>query len=252
MHTRNFYAAVARHKSRACVSPYEFLLWAKRDVAGGDRRAIGNAVTNVKRALHARIDEILDDVRVRYTADWDRAERTTTKLSVLKRLGCSVGAIAKMLTEQRDILEHTYRLPSLDRARAAVETAELWLNRSAQGLSSKVLIAGFPTTSITFDRGKKTEHQSLEVEFTGRSALLFFWDSKRALIEVHADGTETEIPYSSFRWKTLVRRQEPFLGARWDGVPIPSVFATRLVRAYRRWLKQGGDAKFRTTAPASP
>jgi len=117
-------------EGKSLISPDDFITWAKKDIKGGDRRSIANALTNTKRAIHARIDEILYALRVQYANDWPPSPKTSEKLKVLKRLSIPVTSIVEVLTKRRNDLEHSYFLPSLEQVRADVETADLWLEKS--------------------------------------------------------------------------------------------------------------------------
>jgi hypothetical protein len=142
MSETNIYVWVQKSSGKARILPSEFLDWAKLDVKAGGRRGIANALTNTKRALHARMDEILYSVRVRYANDWSQRPDTELKLKALKRLNIPITTIVKVLTERRNDLEHGYLLPGLDEVRAYVETAELWLEKSESYLRSTIIIGG--------------------------------------------------------------------------------------------------------------
>ena len=63
------------------INVAQFLAWAKQDIKGGSRRDAINALSNVKRALHARIDEVLWALRVQHSADWpDRPPQLKTEI----------------------------------------------------------------------------------------------------------------------------------------------------------------------------
>lgn len=99
------------------VKPMEFLQWAKSDLNGGDKRSRGNALGNIKKAIHSRIDEIIN-----------KTITTEKKLKILKDLGIGRGDIANIITEHRNTYEHQYILPPLSTIRAYRDIAELWLN----------------------------------------------------------------------------------------------------------------------------
>ncbi len=41
------------------IETNEFLAWAKSDIKAGEKRGRGNALGNIKKAIHSRIDEII-------------------------------------------------------------------------------------------------------------------------------------------------------------------------------------------------
>ena len=113
------------------VKPNEFLKWAISDLKGGDKRSHGNALGNIKKAIHSRIDEIINSTHLVFCCDWKWKDITTEiKLKILKDLGIGRGDIARVITEERNTYEHRYILPSLSTIRAYREIAELWLNES--------------------------------------------------------------------------------------------------------------------------
>jgi hypothetical protein len=80
MSETNIYMWVQKSSGKARILPSEFLDWVKLNVKAGGRRGIANALTNTKRALHARMDEILYSVRIRYANDWSQRPDTELKL----------------------------------------------------------------------------------------------------------------------------------------------------------------------------
>jgi hypothetical protein len=112
------------------VTPDDFLAWASRDLKGSDQRARGNAVGNIKRAIHCRLDQIIGVTHVEFCADWNSRCGTETKLSVLKRLGLSYQALLRLITDIRNLYEHKYLVPKLKQVRAYYDSAELWLKDS--------------------------------------------------------------------------------------------------------------------------
>ncbi len=78
---------LGRDHSKRQIRPKEFIDWAVQDVRAGGRRGQANALGNLKRALHARMDEIIEQTRVSAAADWPPRPTTEDKLAVLKKLG---------------------------------------------------------------------------------------------------------------------------------------------------------------------
>ena len=64
----------------------KFLAWAKTDLKGSEKRARGNALSNIKKAIHSRIDEIINSTHIVYAKDWDPRIGTVDKLEILKKL----------------------------------------------------------------------------------------------------------------------------------------------------------------------
>src|SRR6266566_9261738 len=106
------------------VKPQEFLAWAERDLSSGDERGRGNALGNVKKALHSRVDEIIAKTHVRFTSDWDLKRVTTErKLDVIRQLGIQHEAIVDVMTSARNEYEHDYIVPTARIVRAHLHAA---------------------------------------------------------------------------------------------------------------------------------
>ena len=88
--TTNLFLFPAARKHPDIVSAEEFLKWARSDLKGGGRRECGNALGNIKKALHAKIDDLIYRTHARYGNDWNPRCGTETKFSVLKRLALSI------------------------------------------------------------------------------------------------------------------------------------------------------------------
>src|SRR6266404_1259132 len=52
------------------VAPREFLDWAEKDLGMNSKRGRGNALSNIKKALDSRLDEIIGKTHLRFTGDW--------------------------------------------------------------------------------------------------------------------------------------------------------------------------------------
>jgi hypothetical protein len=220
------------------ITPGEFLTWAETDIKGDGRREMANALTNAKRALHARIDEILYSVRVRYANDWPKWPKivgTNLKIEVLKSLNIRITAIVKVLTERRNDLEHAYMLPSRVDVEAAVETARLWLNDTKSYLRPSIVLAGltFKPLRNPVDRIRKEE---LLVTFGPAEKVLFFRDSAHTLIILKSDCTRSEKSYKELGWKNLIQYQKPYLSENNKLIVSSLSIATKIYMKYEQWL----------------
>lgn len=216
------------------ITPDEFIKWAKQDIKC-ERRGIANALTNAKRGLHARIDEILYSVRVRYANEWTNSPDTSLKLKVLKHLGIPITTIVRVLTDRRNDLEHSYLLPTLDQVRADVETAELWLEMSKSYLRPSIVLAGLTFKSLRnpVDRIRKEE---LLVTFDPAEKVLFFRDSTHTLIILKSDCTRSEKSYKELGWKNLIQYQKPYLSENNKLIVSSLSIATKIYMKYEQWL----------------
>jgi hypothetical protein len=155
----------------------------------------------------------------------------------------------KVLTERRNNLEHGYLLPGLDEVRAYVETAALWLEKSGSYLRSTIIIGGLPTKSFMVHHSEKTRRVTVSVDFTIPKQIVFFWDAKRKMLQYKPDGSAVETDYGALEWKELIKFQQPFLSMS-NGFTVPSpITATKIFKAYERWVKERKQYAFRVSFP---
>lgn len=220
------------------VTPDEFLTWAQQDIKkDGGRRAIANALTNTKRALHARIDEILDSVRVRYANDWRNHPNTASKLKVLEHLKIQTTYIADVLTSRRNDLEHYYKLPSLQQVRADVQTGSLLLDNLKPYSTTSIVIARLPIKSCVpspYVRNKK----KLAITVGLPKKIWFFCDARSKLIILKSDGTQSEKNYNKYKWKELIRYQKPYFPDSNSRVVSSMSIASKIYRDYKQMVNQ--------------
>jgi hypothetical protein len=228
--------------NRSRVTPDEFLTWAEQDIGGSGKRGIANALTNAERALHARIDEILYSVRVRYANDWPDKPITDLKLKALGRLNIPTTTVAKVLTEHRNDLEHAYILPSQQQVQFYVQTARLWLNDSKTYLHPPIVLAGLPIKSCVSSPYVKTKRKKLHVTFGSTEKILFFYDTKRKLIVLKSNGARSETSYKELKWKEMIRYQQPYFSDN-NPLVVSSMFvASKIYRQYEQLVKRNRRA----------
>ena len=184
------------------VKPTEFLEWAKSDLNGNDKRARGNALGNIKKAIHSRIDEIINSTHLTFGSDWNWKKITTEKkLSILKKLGIDRGEIAKIITEQRDTYEHQYILPPLNTIRAYRDITEWWLNDSYKKYDFyRIAIFNLPVYDVIIEQNK-IKKIILSDEYKG---ITFFWDRKKEYYQTSKDKSLIVKKYSSMTWEEIL------------------------------------------------
>lgn len=184
------------------VKPTEFLQWAKSDLNGGDKRSRGNALGNIKKAIHSRIDEIINSTHLVFASDWKWKTITTeVRLKILKDLGIGRGDIANVITKERNTYEHQYILPPLRTIRAYRDIAELWLNESYGKYNfSRIAIFGLPTYEVVAEGGtiKKIVLSNIYRGIT------YFWDRKKECHQTAKDKSFTVTKYGSLTWKDIL------------------------------------------------
>lgn len=243
----DIYIRISQNSNRLLITPDEFLTWAKQDIRGGGRRERANALTNAKRAIHGRIDQILLAVRVRYANDWPDRPKTSDKLNVLKKLNIPTTDIVDVLTRRRNDLEHFYLLPSTGQVRSDVQVTELWLKQSQTYLTATIVLAKLPVTSFSVSSSAKTKKHTISATFASPEPITFFWDAKRKIITMFANGSTKEQNYNLLNWKDLVRYQKPYL-FRGSPFTVPSFpVATKIYKAYEKWVSGKRGCSFKTT-----
>lgn len=131
--------------------------------------------------------------------------------------------------------EHQYLVPDAKQARAHLETADLWLERSKEYLRPPIGLGSLPARN--FHTSSRGSVQTYRTEFVTPSTVAFFWDAKKQILTSKADGTLSVVSFADLSWKELVRRQKPFYVAR-DGFHLQPKLVTKLFKEYERWLKR--------------
>jgi len=223
--------------SKSLISPNEFLKWAKQDIKGGNPKNIANDLSNTKRAIHARIDEILYALRIQYASDWPKSPQTSDKLKAIKQLKIPGTSNIDLITKRRNDFEHCYLLPSLKQMRADVETTDMWLDKSKSYLKPSVVLIGLPVMRIGCGASAKTKKSTFNAKFAKPDKVEFYWDAKREIVTLSKSGATSRKNYHDYSWKDLIRIQKKSFLSNDTKQIAPSIpIATRLYKAYEGWL----------------
>jgi hypothetical protein len=230
------------------VKPHEFLTWAEKDLAGGDERGRGNALGNVKKALHSRLDEIIAKTHVRFTSDWHpKRVSTEQKFDVIRRLGMQYEAIIDVMTSDRNDYEHDYIVPTARVVRAHLHAAQLWIEKSYAAYEFLPLgFAGIPLSGIA--TGEKRPNGSVlgGIRFGEPQLVLFFWNSKKGILTIKPDAVEEWRDFQSFNSKEMLRLEAPYIQRVLSGTSrlgLNEASLTDILECYRRWLKEDQPRK---------
>jgi hypothetical protein len=216
------------------VTPREFLDWAKKDLETNDRRSIGNAIGNIKKAIHCRIDEIIDCTHIKYCKDWNPRANTNTKLEALKIFNIKYTAVVSLLTEMRNNYEHKYKLPDYEQAQAYLETAEMWLDNSYERYSfNSIGIVKLKTKQFGV-LGNANGTKLSNCIFEKNSDLDYLWDSKRQIHEIR-NGNLTIRSMDTVEWKTMARYEAKYL-VDTNQFNLPARLLTSLYRKAQKEL----------------
>ncbi len=192
------------------VTPFELLEWAKEDIKITDKRAIGNAVGNIKRSIHCRIDEIIENTHAKYCSDWNKRCNTRTKLKVLKILNIKYTSIVTLLTEIRNNFEHLYKLPELNQVFGYLDTAEMWLKLSYSDYSfNKIAITKLQTTNFGISDGINGIKLTNCV-INNKSDLDYLWDRKKEIHEIK-NGQLSIIPMYTIGWENMLKYEAKYI-----------------------------------------
>jgi hypothetical protein len=225
------------------VKPQEFLIWAEKDLSGGDERGRGNALGNVKKALHSRLDEIIGKTHLRFTRDW-HPKRVTTKqkLDVIRQLGMQHEAIIDVMTSDRNDYEHDYIVPAVRIVRAYLHAAQLWVEKSYAAYEFRsVAFAGIPLLGIAVGERRPNGSALSKVRFGKPQPVLFFSNSKKGVLSIKADGVEEWRDFKFFDTKEMLRLEAPLIRralAGGGGVGLNEASLMDLLECYRRWVRQ--------------
>lgn len=204
------------------VTSTEFIAWAKEDLKQKTKRSIGNAIGNIKKAIHCRIDEILDLTHIKYCKDWSPRPNTDTKLEALSILNIKFSGVVTLLIKIRNDYEHLYKLANYIEAQQYLDTADMWLTYTYDKCTfNKISI---PELRVS-DFGVHYDHNSIPIVTScvvdKTSGFDYFWDSKREIHEIKK-GKLKIIKMNTVEWKKMAAYEAKHL--RFQGTPNRSEF----------------------------
>jgi len=191
------------------VKPIEFLAWAKSDIKAGDRRGRGNALGNIKKAMHSRIDEIITSTHLHFAKDWSwKKLYTEDKLSILRQIGVEKTSIAKITTDIRNKYEHSYIVPSADDIRAYCDIVDLWLEDSYKKYNfGRIGIFDLPIYDI-IKEGEVVKKIVLTDDYKD---ITYFWDYKHSLFKTSKKKPSKITTLKDLGWKEILALEKGFI-----------------------------------------
>jgi len=228
--------SIAKRTEPEFIAPAEFLSWAATDLKGSDRRNVGNALGNVKRALHGKIDELVGRTRVQRCHDWKKWNvPAKEKLEVLKSLGIKHCAILELITESRNDFEHTYLLPSLVEVQAYFDAATLWLERMDKDYDSfPVAFIGLPLIGYSLGPSDRTGSTLTRYSFDPKQIANVHYFDDEELVEIDSGGTQTRTPFKDYKWREILRLESSIAT---DSIVLNRASLAHMLRVYLDWLK---------------
>ena len=124
------------------ITPKEFLKYAVEGISTSqEKRERINVVLNSKLAIDCQIDSIIENLGFNYkkfgspsindfmqTAISDVCEGENKKISFIHHMGIAPKLLISQYRKIRNLLEHEYKLPTINQAKEFVELAELFIN----------------------------------------------------------------------------------------------------------------------------
>lgn len=153
------------------VSPEQFLEQAEDDYESGGSPALLNSITNARRAIRCQLDKVIHCVGL-------ASQKTTfrDKFLLLKDIGFVAPRILRKVSDNRNLLEHEYKNPSLKDVEEALDLAALFVEATNRNLVS---------FSSEFSLGDRDEHFEGSVcEF--KNELFFRFDDEAKCFHVTA------------------------------------------------------------------
>jgi hypothetical protein len=106
------------------VTAEQYLQFAARDLQEESERGAVNALGNIKRALHQTVDSLLQGYGLLAR---NRRLSFPKKLELIDAAGLFSLSILRTLNNERNLVEHDYRVPGHARAQEALDVVRLWL-----------------------------------------------------------------------------------------------------------------------------
>jgi hypothetical protein len=118
--------------SRDGISEADYFAFAECDLRdGADARHAINAISNAKRALHLRVDRLVD-VLGGYRGSLKRKGEFPSKLQFCRDCGLASPRIINRINSTRNRVEHDYLCPSIDEAEDYTDIVSLFLGATSR------------------------------------------------------------------------------------------------------------------------
>lgn len=110
---------------RSTPSSYDYLRFAKQDLEDGkENRHLINSISNVKRALHLRLEDLCLGFGSR---DLKKLKSSPQLLDYLRKCGIVSPTVLDRLNRLRNDVEHYYEIPKLPEVEIFMDVTELFL-----------------------------------------------------------------------------------------------------------------------------
>ena len=103
------------------ITAKEFVSFANRDLDEDGKHGLVNALSNAKRAIDCQIDAVTSVLGIKKQRSFPKKADNFVKLGLL------APRVIKRINQQRNYLEHEYKIPNAERVEDAVDTATLFV-----------------------------------------------------------------------------------------------------------------------------
>ncbi|MDO7787241.1 hypothetical protein [Desulforamulus aquiferis] len=161
------YGGFLPHPYADLECPNMYLDFCLEDIKQNDLRSRTNAFSNCKKAIHLRVDLILNQYGLlmpNIKCDFP------TKLQIVELVGLLPTLMLKNINDERNLIEHDYRVPEEKRVKEVIDVAELLYMATDKilGKTPIEVIIGFDTEPL--HRVMRIEPQKGQLEFFGIKA----------------------------------------------------------------------------------
>jgi len=119
----------------------QFISFAKQDLKENSERGRANALSNAKRAIDCRVDELLGLLNFKGFSARERW-KVPYKMDVLRSFGVlTPGILKRLIVSPRNVLEHKYISPKEQEAQNAVDLTELFVEATHQYIKKGYLVS---------------------------------------------------------------------------------------------------------------
>lgn len=187
------------------IKPEDFLKWAAQDFHSGEKRGMGNALGNIKKSIHSRVDEIIDSSHILYAKDWSWFCKTDQKIEILKKLGIGMTSIANIITKIRNGYEHEYKLPSKTEIEFLLDTTQLWLKETDNTIKYfRIGLVDLPVQSF------KCDHHNIikEIKLSYFKGCQYFWDKRKHLVNMNNNKEKEILDLTNLSWNSILKLEK--------------------------------------------
>jgi len=174
------------------LGAWDFLGFAQDDLQDDSDRSRSNGISNAKRAVACRVDEILT---LSYLRPFMARERwgLPYKLEVIKKLDCPGPYVLRgYISDQRNVLEHEYRKPpDPDAVRYVADVTELFLRATDDYVAAGWMISA--SVSVRAEEQRRSE-PGKEMSTVGKETYSMEFDHVDERINVtYAQSVEASV-----------------------------------------------------------